>query len=100
MVRGVYVTRSPSERMLCSAAPERYLRDVSPEKRPNPVRSERYSAAHRAACEDTYRGASNPGERKMHVELCTAGLAGVSEGRSFGRASESANEQSTITQAV
>ncbi len=44
MVRGVYVTRSPSERMLFLAALERYLEEISPDKRPNTERSEHRSA--------------------------------------------------------
>ncbi len=45
MVRGVYIERGPSERMLVSAAIARYLSEVTPLKKDGTQRAERFRAA-------------------------------------------------------
>ncbi len=44
MIRGVYVRRSPSEKMLLQEALERYLREITPTKRPSTQRAEKMRA--------------------------------------------------------
>lgn len=44
MVRGVHIQRSPSESMTISSALDRYLRDISPTKRPSTQQSEKIRA--------------------------------------------------------
>ncbi len=46
MVRGVFISRTPSERMTFGAALGRYLAEVTPLKKPTTQRSERVSAGH------------------------------------------------------
>jgi len=45
MVRGMFVKRSPSERLLFADAIDRYLREVTPTKRPFTQQSEKHRAA-------------------------------------------------------
>ncbi len=44
MIRGVYVRRSPSEKMILQEALERYLREITPTKRPSTQRAEKMRA--------------------------------------------------------
>jgi HAD superfamily hydrolase (TIGR01493 family) len=46
MVRGVYISRSGSERMTAQTALERYLTEVTPTKKPTTQRSENITARH------------------------------------------------------
>jgi integrase len=46
MVRGVYTSRSGSERMTLQSALERYLQEVTPTKKPTTQRSEKITAQH------------------------------------------------------
>jgi hypothetical protein len=46
MVRGVYISRSGSERMTLQKALERYLEEVTPTKKPTTQRSEKITAQH------------------------------------------------------
>ena len=46
MVRGVYISRSGSERMTLQSAVERYLEEVTPTKKPTTQRSEKITAQH------------------------------------------------------
>ena len=46
MVRGVYLSRAPSEKLTVSAALERYIEEVSATKKPTTQRSESFSAKH------------------------------------------------------
>ncbi|MES2349210.1 MAG: site-specific integrase [Pseudomonadota bacterium] len=46
MVRGVYISRSGSERMILQKALERYLDEVTPTKKPMTQRSEKITAQH------------------------------------------------------
>lgn len=49
MVRGVYISRSGSERMTAQEALQRYLAEVTPTKKPTTQRSENITAGHLAA---------------------------------------------------
>ena len=49
MVRGVYLSRAPSEKLTVSAALKRYIEEVSATKKPTTQRSESFSAKHLAA---------------------------------------------------
>ncbi len=44
MIRGVYVRRSPSEKMLLEEALDRYLKEITPTKRPSTQRAEKMRA--------------------------------------------------------
>ncbi|CAG9182935.1 site-specific integrase [Cupriavidus respiraculi] len=46
MVRGVYLSRAPSEKLTVSAALKRYLAEVSTTKKPTTQRSERFTSQH------------------------------------------------------
>jgi len=46
MVRGVYISRSGSERMTAQEALHRYLAEVTPTKKPTTQRSEDITAGH------------------------------------------------------
>jgi hypothetical protein len=46
MVRGVYISRSGSERMTLQNALQRYLEEVTPTKKPTTQRSEKITAQH------------------------------------------------------
>jgi len=46
MVRGVYLSRAPSEKLTVSAALKRYMEEVSVTKKPTTQRSESFSAKH------------------------------------------------------
>lgn len=46
MVRGVYLSRAPSEKLTVSAALKRYMEEVSATKKPTTQRSERFTSQH------------------------------------------------------
>jgi len=46
MVRGVYLSRAPSEKLTVSAALKRYMEEVSVTKKPTTQRSERFTSQH------------------------------------------------------
>ncbi|KVO99725.1 integrase [Burkholderia ubonensis] len=46
MVRGVYLSRAPSEKLTVSAALKRYMEEVSATKKPTTQRSERFTCQH------------------------------------------------------
>jgi len=75
MVRGVYLSRAPSEKLTVSAALKRYMEEVSVTKKPTTQRSERFTSEHLEAFFGKYSMAAVSADlvAKYRDERITAG---------------------------